>query len=119
MYAILDTQSLSMEVHTMEFRAATDLLFRSVSQAELAKKLRVSVASIRQARLSDSAHAHRAPPPGWEEAVSQLAGSQIRVLQRLVTRLRARQQLDLMDSISRAQEKARSTKRARRNAGSA
>jgi hypothetical protein len=57
----------------MDFRTATDLLFRTVTHAELAERLGCSVATIRQARLSPSAAAHRSPPPGWEAAVRELA----------------------------------------------
>lgn len=57
----------------MDFKSATDLLFRTVTHGELAERLGCSVASIRQARLDPSAAAHRAPPPNWQEAVRELA----------------------------------------------
>lgn len=61
-------------LHTvMNFKAATDILFATVTHAELAERIGCSVASIRQARLSPDALAHRSPPPGWQEAVRALA----------------------------------------------
>lgn len=57
----------------MDFRTATDLLFRAVPHAELAERLGCSVATIRQARLRQDASGHRSPPPGWQKAVSELA----------------------------------------------
>ena len=57
----------------MDFKKATDQLFRSVSHAELAERLGCSVATIRQARLRPDASGYRSPPPGWEDAVRALA----------------------------------------------
>lgn len=57
----------------MNFNKATDGLFDRVSHDDLAEVLRISVASIRQARLSPDAEAHRTPPQGWEKAVLRLA----------------------------------------------
>ena len=57
----------------MDFRKATDALFGRVDHETLAKRLGVSIASIRQARLKDDAAAHRSPPEGWEKAVADLA----------------------------------------------
>lgn len=57
----------------MDFKTATDRLFRTVTHAELAERLGCSVATIRQARLDPSANAHRSPPAGWREAVLALA----------------------------------------------
>jgi hypothetical protein len=57
----------------MDFKTATDRLFRTVTHAELAAALGCSVATIRQARLSPDANAHRSPPAGWEDAVRRLA----------------------------------------------
>lgn len=97
----------------MNFRTATDLLLHGISQGDLAKKLEVSTASIRQARLNPKARAYRSPPQGWEEAVSQLAGDQIRRLRSLLTHLRARQQLDLIDEASRPRRGAGARKQLR------
>lgn len=57
----------------MDFRTATDTLFRAVPHAELAERLGYSVATIRQARLRPDASGHRSPPPGWQKAVRDLA----------------------------------------------
>ncbi len=57
----------------MNFRRATDDLLSCISHEELAKALGVSVASVRQARLAESAKAHRNAPEGWPEAVCKLA----------------------------------------------
>jgi hypothetical protein len=72
----------------MNFREATDQLFNQVDHGALAQKLRVSVASIRQARLKPEAVAHRAPPRAWERAVLNLAEQQIDHYRKLVDALR-------------------------------
>ena len=73
----------------MNFKKATDDLFKSVSHDELAAAVGVSLASIRQARLDDEAKAHRPPPPGWEKAALRLAEAKVRHFEQLATRLRA------------------------------
>ena len=58
----------------MNFKNATDeLLGACISHQELADALGVSVATVRQARLSEAAKAHRSPPEGWQRAVRRLA----------------------------------------------
>jgi DNA-binding GntR family transcriptional regulator len=71
----------------MNFKEATDRLLDRISHEALAKRLGVSVASIRQARLSQSAKAFRSAPPEWEKAIIELANQQIADLQKLVARL--------------------------------
>jgi hypothetical protein len=71
----------------MNFKEATDGLFDRVSHEELADSLGVSVASIRQARLSPQARAFREPPPGWREAVIGLAEKRAAHYRKLVERL--------------------------------
>ncbi|HUB45891.1 MAG TPA: hypothetical protein VMB73_12965 [Acetobacteraceae bacterium] len=61
----------------MDFKEATDSLFAGVDHQELAERLGVSVASIRQARLRPDAKAHRSPPPHWPEAVIRMSEAQI------------------------------------------
>jgi len=60
----------------MQFKKATDALFKQISHADLARALNVSVALVRQARLQPSASAHRSAPEGWENAVICLAEEQ-------------------------------------------
>lgn len=106
-----------MKVHTVGFRAATDILLQGVSQAELARELGVSIASIRQARLGENAKAHRPPPPDWQQGVIKLAARQVRRLQRLIADLGADRQAELFEprrpgsrvSRSRGQGQTRST----------
>lgn len=74
----------------MEFRKATDGLFDSVSHADLAKALGVSVAAIRQARLNPNAKAHRPPPEDWENAVIRLAEKRVFHYRRLIDEIRQR-----------------------------
>lgn len=71
----------------MKFLQASTVLFKTVSHQDLAKKLGVSVASIRQARLRPEAKAHRGPPEGWEAAIAELASEQIRRYQKLINDL--------------------------------
>ena len=61
----------------MDFKSATDRLFDRVDHEALAGELGVSVATIRQARLSEAARANRTPPPNWREAVAALAEKQL------------------------------------------
>jgi len=72
-----------------DFRKATDELFSVISHDELAKALGCSVATIRQARLDDTAKAHRKPPEGWEKVVAKLADGRAVVLRRLTARLKS------------------------------
>jgi len=72
----------------MDFRKATDdLLAASISHQELADALGVSVATVRQARLDETAKAHRNAPEGWEAKVAKLARSKAASLGRLADRL--------------------------------
>lgn len=57
----------------MDFKEATDELFKPISHAQLAKYLDCGVATVRQARLPVTAKAHRSPPEGWESEVAELA----------------------------------------------
>lgn len=81
----------------MKFRESTDRLFKCVSHADLARRLDVSVASVRQARLRADAKAHREPPEGWEKAVAVLAAEQIRRYQKLISDLSIAAQRQLFD----------------------
>lgn len=72
----------------MNFKDSTDALLYRIDHAELAKALGVSVASIRQARLSPTANAYREPPPGWQDAVIGLAERQVEHSRKLIERLR-------------------------------
>ena len=62
---------------TVDFRAATDRLLAPISHRDLADALRVSVATVRQARLNKTAKAYRNPPEGWEDAVMWLVDKQM------------------------------------------
>jgi hypothetical protein len=72
----------------MKFKEATDVLFGRVEHAKLAKALSLSVASIRQARLSPRAKAYRAPPPAWQKSVIQLAQERIDQFRKLIESLK-------------------------------
>ena len=72
----------------MTFNKATDRLFSRVEHAHLAEALKVSVASIRQARLSPGARAHRSPPPDWETAVLRLAEDRVLHFRKLIEDIR-------------------------------
>jgi hypothetical protein len=72
----------------MKFKEATDQLFARVTHAELARALGVSIAAIRQARLSTKAKAYRAPPPEWLPAVNRLADKRAAELRRLIDELK-------------------------------
>ena len=72
----------------MTFKRATDRLFSRVDHEDLAKALKVSVPSIRQARLGPEALAHRSPPPDWEEAVLRLAEERVLHFRKLIEEIR-------------------------------
>jgi hypothetical protein len=80
---------MSTAVDTVDFKEATDALFDHLSHADLAEKLGVSVASIRQARLGEAAAAHRPPPDGWRAAVIKLAEQRITHYRALIDKLRS------------------------------
>ena len=73
----------------MDFREATDGLFDRVDHEDLAKRLGVSVASIRQARLRPEASAHRSPPDDWKYAVIRLAEERVGHYRKLIEKMRA------------------------------
>lgn len=72
----------------MNFKEATDALFARVDHRDLAKRLGVSVATIRQARLRPEAAAHRNAPENWQEAVIRIAESQIMRYRKLIEDVR-------------------------------
>lgn len=71
----------------MDFKSATDALFHRVTHADLAEEMRVSIPSIRQARLDSEALAYRNPPENWEVAVRKLAEAQIKHFRHLLSQL--------------------------------
>jgi hypothetical protein len=71
----------------MNFKKATDELLASVTLADLADAIGVSVQAIRQARAADGTTAHRAPPEGWEVGVSRLAKKLAKRQERLAGKL--------------------------------
>jgi hypothetical protein len=75
----------------MNFKEATDGLFDRISHEELARALGISVASIRQARLSPTANAYRKPPKEWESAVIRLAEKRVFHYRRLIDRVRGKE----------------------------
>ena len=74
----------------MNFKEATDGLFDRIDHAELAEALGVSVASIRQARLSPDAKAHREPPSNWQDALIRLAEKRVWHYRRLIEQIRGK-----------------------------
>lgn len=71
----------------MNFKKATDELLAGITHEELASALGVSVPTVRQARLAESAKAHRSPPVGWESVILRLAKQRAEHFKRLVGRL--------------------------------
>jgi hypothetical protein len=57
----------------MDFKEATDALCESLGHEDVAKALRVSIQTVRQARLSPGAKGFRGPPDRWETALLRLA----------------------------------------------
>ena len=76
----------------MNFKEATDGLFARVDHEDLAKRLGISIASIRQARLSPQADAHRSPPSNWESAIIRLAEERIGHYRKLIEDVQSRRE---------------------------
>ena len=72
----------------MGFKEATDGLFSRVDHEDLAKRLGVSVATIRQARLRPEANANRPAPKHWQETVIRMAEMQMMHFRRLIKDVR-------------------------------
>jgi hypothetical protein len=72
----------------MTFKEATDALFERVSHQELADALGLSVASVRQARLPETAKAYRQPPSAWQDRVIRLAERRVMHYRQLIDRVR-------------------------------
>jgi hypothetical protein len=73
----------------MNFKEATDGLFAKVDHKSLAKRLGVSVATIRQARLRPVARAYREPPANWRDGVIRMAEAQIMRYRSLIDGVRS------------------------------
>ncbi|HEY4941864.1 MAG TPA: hypothetical protein VII56_10585 [Rhizomicrobium sp.] len=73
----------------MDFKKATEELMAGMTRGQIAEALGVSEATVRQARLDDTANAHRNPPAGWEAKVAKLAKQRAERLQRVAERLGA------------------------------
>jgi hypothetical protein len=73
----------------MDFKKATEELMAGMTRGEIAEALGVSEATVRQARLDETANAHRNPPGGWEAKVAKLARQRAERLARLADRLAA------------------------------
>ena len=71
----------------MDFKKATEELMAGMTRGQIAEALGVSEATVRQARLDESANAHRNPPAGWEAKVAKLARQRAERLSRLAERL--------------------------------
>jgi len=74
----------------MDFKKATSELIARTGIEDIAKALKCSAASVRQARLPDGAKAQRTAPVGWEGAVADLAEREANRLLRLSKSLRRR-----------------------------
>jgi predicted transcriptional regulator len=71
----------------MDFRHAIDRLGERVTHEQVANALGVSVASVRQYRLSPRAKAHRSPPDAWPKTLARLAKERSRELKALADEL--------------------------------
>lgn len=72
----------------LSFADATDALLVSISREDIANRLGVSVATVKQARLPVEAHAHRPPPKGWRSAVLAVAEEMAEHYRRLADEMR-------------------------------
>jgi len=72
----------------MDFREATDGLCAKVDHDDIAKAMGVSVQTVRQARLTENAKAHREPPREWRDAVIRLAEERVWHYRKLIREIR-------------------------------
>ncbi|MES1180007.1 MAG: hypothetical protein ABUL43_02305 [Hyphomicrobium sp.] len=86
--SMIDSVAIVNHGAYMDFKKATDVLCNEVAHADLAGELGVSIATVRQARLSADAKAKRSAPVGWEAGVAKLAEARARRLLRLAEKLR-------------------------------
>ena len=70
----------------VDFIAATDALLAKTKPEDLAEAIGCSVASVKQARMTEGG-GRRSPPPGWEAGVARLARQKAAQLQKLADRL--------------------------------
>lgn len=89
-YSIVDCiHSVKLTAY-MDFREAIDRLGERVTHEQAARALGVSVASVRQYRLSPEANAYRSAPIGWDKVLARLARNRIRELNELAEKLDGR-----------------------------
>ncbi len=74
----------------MDFKSATEILMAGMTREQIADALGCSEATVRQARLDDTAKAHRNPPEGWEATVASLARKRAERLLQVANRLARR-----------------------------
>jgi predicted transcriptional regulator len=71
----------------MNFKEATSQLVMGCSHADIADAMGVSISSVRQYRLPESANAYRKPPPDWREQVIRMSEKQILKHRRIIAEL--------------------------------
>jgi hypothetical protein len=72
----------------MDFRDAINELCAKIDHDDVAKALGVSVQTIRQARMSVAAKAHREPPREWQDALIRLAEERVWHYRKLIEEIR-------------------------------
>jgi hypothetical protein len=70
-----------------DFVSVMDALCSGVSHDDVAARLGVSVAAIRQARLNPDAASRRSPPKGWRAVAMAMAGERADHFRQLADRL--------------------------------
>jgi hypothetical protein len=73
----------------MDFRKATELLCEPVTHADIAKAVKRSEQTVRQARLPGGSAGHRSPPPDWEGGIAKLARARADKLLKLADQLQS------------------------------
>jgi hypothetical protein len=74
----------------MDFREAIDALCAPVNHHDVAKALRVSLQTVRQARLREDSNAFRAPPKNWKKAIIRLPEARILYYRKLIEQLKSK-----------------------------
>lgn len=73
----------------MNFKEATDRLIGGSSHSDIAEVMGVSVASVRQYRLSPKSKAYRTPPLNWRDSIIRMSEIQIMKHRKIIDDLRS------------------------------
>jgi hypothetical protein len=86
---LAEARNYNSDRSAVRCKDAIDAVCSPLGHEDVAKSLGVSAQTVRQARLSPTAKAVRAPPSGWESAIIRLAERRMMHYRTLIERLRS------------------------------